>query len=405
MKRVIGPFKQILTLRGLPIRGALMDQDLDIVDDGAIVVEGSSIYDVISWKDRDSTMEIEEVDRTLVALPGFIDSHTHLCWGGNRAHDYALRVSGATYQEILKKGGGIYDTVKKTTAATREELLASLKKRMDRLVTEGVTTVEIKSGYGLGIEEELKILEVIIEVGGAHHCDVVSTCLAAHVCPPEFKDPTKYLKLLTKELFPRLKDNSLADRIDIFVEEGAFNSEISRSYLSEARTWGFDLTVHADQFSVGGSQLAVDLRALSADHLEASGENEIKSLGASDTVATVLPGASLGLGMSFAPARKLLDAGAILSIASDWNPGSAPMGDLLLQAAVLGAAEKLTTAETFAGITFRAARALGMTDRGVLQTGMKADLIGFDVDDFREILWNQGKVKPAKIWKNGIALR
>ncbi len=161
---------------------------------------------------------------------------------------------------------------------------------------------------------------------------------------------------------------------------------------------GFDITIHADQFTTGGSAVAVKLGAVSADHLEASRDTEIKLLANSDTVAVVLPGASLGLGMQYAPARKLLDAGACLAIASDWNPGSAPMGDLLTQAAILGAAEKLNTAETFAGLTYRAAKALNLNDRGIIAPGMRADMQAYPCSDFREILYHQGKLKPAQVW-------
>lgn len=167
---------------------------------------------------------------------------------------------------------------------------------------------------------------------------------------------------------------------------------------------GFDITVHADQFSTGGSEVAVNVGAVSADHLEASGEEEIKRLAASETVAVALPGASLGLGMGFAPARKLLNAGACLAIASDWNPGSAPMGDLLLQASVLSAYEKLTTAETFAGLTFRAAKALNLYDRGILEKGKLADMQAYPCTDYREILYHQGKLKPIKVYKKGEAI-
>ena len=195
----------------------------------------------------------------------------------------------------------------------------------------------------------------------------------------------------------------LASRVDIFVEEGAFSPEEAETYLRGAMGLGFAATVHGDQFSTGGSALACRLGARSVDHLESSGEEEIRMLGVSAkrTAAVVLPGASLGLGMGFAPARRLLDAGARLVIATDWNPGSAPNGDLLMQASVLAAAERLTSAEVFAGITFRAASALGLSGTGVLEEGGVADFIGFPCADWRDILYYQGTMKPSKIWKKG----
>ncbi len=248
------------------------------------------------------------------------------------------------------------------------------------------------------------MLEVIEEAGRELPLDLVPTCLAAHVVPPEWDgDPAGYLDHLVAELLPEVRRRGLAGRVEIFVAEGALAVEEARSYLLAAKKSGYALTIHGDQFSTGGSRLACDLKAASVDHLEASGDDEIRRLGAAaaQTAAVVLPGASLGLGMPYAPARRLLDAGARLVIASDWNPGSAPMGDLLMQASVLAAAEKLTSAETFAALTTRAASALGLPDRGSLQSGQLADLAAFPCSDWREILYQQGKLKPAEVWKNG----
>jgi imidazolonepropionase len=205
------------------------------------------------------------------------------------------------------------------------------------------------------------------------------------------------LNYVFHDLLPVIKNEKLSNRVDIFIEESAFDANNALTYLNRAKQMGFDITVHADQFTTGGSAVAVKSGAVSADHLEASRDAEIKILANSDTVAVVLPGASLGLGMAYAPARKLLDAGACLAIASDWNPGSAPMGDLLMQAAVMSAAEKLNTAEVFAGLTFRAAKALRLNDRGILAPGMRADLQAYPTNDYREILYQQGKLKPLII--------
>jgi len=200
---------------------------------------------------------------------------------------------------------------------------------------------------------------------------------------------------------PVMITENLGTRVDAFVEKGAFCAADIQLYFEQATQMGFQLTVHADQFSTGGSALAVASHAVSADHLEASTQTEIELIAGSNTIAVALPGASLGLGCAFAPARKLLNAGACLAIASDWNPGSAPMGDLLMQAAVLGTFEKLSNTEVLAGITFRAAQALQLTDRGRLQTGMLADFLLFPVKHYREIFYHQGKLKPSQVWKNG----
>lgn len=213
--------------------------------------------------------------------------------------------------------------------------------------------------------------------------------------------PSNYLEEISSGLFPKLKEENLTHRIDAFIEEGAFSENLITPYFEKAKAFGFDITVHADQFSTGGSRIAVNNGAISADHLEASTETEIELLAKSDVIPVALPGASLGLGCSFTPARKILDAGGALAIASDHNPGSAPMGDLLTQASILGAFEKLTNAEVLAGITLRAAAALNLSDRGQLGQGYLADLSIFHTHDYKEILYNQGNFKPCMVWKKG----
>ena len=337
-----------------------------------------------------------------VALPGLVDCHTHLCFGGSRARDFALRNAGKTYLEIAQAGGGIWDTVTQTRSLDQETLAGITAKHANRLLAEGTTTIEVKSGYGLSVAEELKMLRAIKQASAGTAADLIPTCLAAHGCPKDWKgSPSDYLTEIANQLFPVLLAENLCTRIDAFVEKSAFSPEEITPYLERAKQLGFDLTIHADQFSTGGSAVAVRLGARSADHLEASGEPEILALASSNTVAVALPGASIGLGMAFTPARKLLDQGASLAIASDWNPGSAPMGDLLAQASILATFEKLTTAEVLAGITFRASAALGLTDRGKLTTGQLADFILFPTADYREILYQQGKMKPVGVWKRG----
>ncbi len=402
-----GPFHQLLTLNHLPLKGALIDEPLEIIEHAGIIhgngiIEAVGNFEMLKKEWSGKNISIENINGKQVALPGFIDAHTHTCFGGSRAADYALRVSGKSYLEIAQAGGGIWDSVQKTRQCSQEELAKNLSLRMDRHLREGVTTCEVKSGYGLNVADELKMLRAIAQVNSEHPIDLVATCLAAHTPPKDFDGRNKtYLDFILKELLPLVKKENLSNRIDIFIEQSAFALDESLTYLRAAQSLGFDITIHADQFTTGGSEVAIAAQAISADHLEASGEKEIAALAQSNVIAVALPGASLGLGCNYTPVRKLLDAGACVAIASDWNPGSAPMGDLLMQAAVLGAAEKLTTAETFAGITYRAAAALGLHDRGMLKQGMKADFITFDTDDYREILYHQGKMKPMKVWKGG----
>ena len=405
MKKLIGPITQVLTMNKLPLKGALKDELLEIIPNAGILIEGEKILQVGSWvglKTDFPEAELFILEGEYVALPGLVDCHTHLCFGGSRAKDFALRNAGKTYLEIAEAGGGIWDTVTQTRKLSIEKLTEKTVKNANRHLSEGVTTIEVKSGYGLSVEEELKMLRAIQKANQSSATDLIPTCLAAHMKPRDFLGSnSQYLEMIAGELFPILKKEKLTNRIDAFVEKSAFSPEEINPYFQKAKEMGFDLTVHADQFTTGGSEVAVELGALSADHLEASGEKEIEKLAQSNTTSVALPGASIGLGCEFSPARKILDQGGSLAIASDWNPGSAPMGGLLAQASILATFEKLSTAEVLAGITFRAAAALNLTDRGKLAPEYLADFILFPTSDYREILYHQGKLKPDMVWKRG----
>jgi imidazolonepropionase len=274
--------------------------------------------------------------------------------------------------------------------------------RCKRLAKLGISTCEVKSGYGLSVEEEIKILEVIAAVNKLQPVSLIPTCLAAHTRPPEFTSNKDYLAYLSKDLLPRIKKKKLSERIDIFVDECAFSVEEAREYLLKAQKLGFALCLHADQFKRGGALLAAELKAVSADHLENSTVDDFIALAKADVTAIALPGASLGLGIPQPHARLMLDNGLALAIASDWNPGSAPMGNLLAQAAILGAAEHLTIAETLAGITIRAAKALQLNDRGCLAIGKRADIAIFPSNDYREILYHQGSLLPSDLYISSV---
>ncbi|MCY7357401.1 MAG: imidazolonepropionase [Rudanella sp.] len=404
---LLGPIRQLLTLSNLPDRGGIADDALMPLTNGGILMRGEHIYRVGPFCElvAEATAlqaTFVELSDDFIGMPGLVDAHTHICFAGSRAGDYALRNAGKTYLEIAQTGGGIWDTVTQTRHTTLSDLTRLTVQRANRHVRDGVTTIEVKSGYGLSIAEELKMLRAIEQANGQTVTDLISTCLAAHMLPKDYHGTAeRYLQELTEELLPTLQTEQLTQRVDAFIEQGAFSAEQIAPYFAAAQRMGFSITVHADQFHPGGSAVAVAFEALSVDHLEASGDHEIQLLAQSRVIPVALPGASLGLGCGFAPARRLLDAGTSLAIASDWNPGSAPMGDLLAQAAILGASEKLTTAEVLSGITFRAALALNCTDRGKIQAGMLADLILFPGNDYREILYQQGRLKPQHVWKRG----
>ncbi len=405
--RLIGPFSQIVTMRNLPLKGALKDNQLEVIPNAGVVVRGQKIVAVGDFKTLKSNsypnkLYVELIEKPAVLLPGWIDAHTHLCYAGNRSGDYAARNAGVSYQEIAAAGGGIWSSVRHTRAATEKELVLLMQERVNKLIKQGITTVEIKSGYGLSVDEEYKMLKAIKKLKSTSPIHVIATCLAAHIIPKDFKGGEKaYLDNILKNLVPKIKKEKLCNRFDVFIEENAYSIKHSTTYLNALRKMGFDLTVHGDQFSTGGSKVAIDCGAVSVDHLEVSGPKEIKALSNSDTVAVALPGASIGIGCAYTPARKLLNGGASLAIASDWNPGSAPMGNLVTQAAILGTFEKLSTAEVLAAMTTRAAHALRVKGKGQLNIKYDADMISYPTDNYQDVLYNQGMMTPGRVWVGG----
>jgi len=403
--KLIGPFKQVVTLANLPLRGKLSDEQLEIIVDGGILIIENKIQKIGNFetlKSENQNIEIEYVEDEQIVLPAFVDSHTHICFGGNRANDFAMRNAGKTYLEIAESGGGIWSSVQHTRSTSEEELLTTLLERIDFLISLGITTIEVKSGYGLDVENELKMLRMIKKAQAQTKATLVPTCLSAHLKPRDFEGSNEdYLNYILTEILPKVKEENLAKRVDIFIEKSAFQPEESKAFLLKTKDLGFEITVHADQFTPGSSRIAVEVGAKSADHLEATIDEDIEFLAQSETVATALPGASLGLGEKFTPARKLLDAGAIVAIASDWNPGSAPMGNLITQASILATFEKLTTAEVLAGMTFRSAFGLGLEDRGQLKSGLKADFVTYKTNNFQNVLYNQGSLKVDSVYIDG----
>ena len=385
----------------LPERGAISDNSLEIIDDGGVVIEDGKIIEVgdfLSLSKND--LDVREITYPCVLLPGFIDSHTHVCHYGNRSDEYAKRNSGISYQQILEEGGGIHNTMNSTSNSTDEQLTDDTLNRLKRHFQEGVLTCEVKSGYAPNLEDEVRMLRIINEIDSSNDIDLIPTCLAAHVTPKIYESSKKYLDSIVNDLLPIIKEENLSNRVDVFIEEKAFSITEASNFLEKIKN-DFYITAHANQFTSGGLKVGVDNGAVSVDHLEVITDQEIDYLSKSDTTGVVLPGCSLGLGIPFAPARKLLDNNCKVSIASDWNPGSAPMGDLLMQASLLGSTEKLSNAEVLAGITCRSANALSLEDRGSLENGKIADMIGFKTNDFRDILYNQGKLKPSFICKRG----
>jgi imidazolonepropionase len=371
-----------------------------IGDDGRIAALGPE-KDIRSAYPR---AEVEEVDGVL--FPGFVDAHTHAVFGAARLEDHERRARGIGYKEIAAAGGGILQSVRDVRERSADELAELTRARLQYLLALGTTTVEVKSGYGLSLEAELKQLDVIRSVasGGPN---LVPTFLGAHEVPLEHRDrPDRYVEIVTKEMLPVVRDRKLARFCDVFCEPGVFTQEQSRRVLTAAKELGLGLKIHADELDgSGGAELAVELGAVSADHLAAISDAGIEALARGDTVAVLLPGTMLFLGRSCqAPGRRLIDAGAAVALASDFNPGSSPGMSLPLMA-MLGVSQLgLIPAEAVIGITVNAAAAIGEAgSTGQINAGFRADLVVASVRDWREIPYWYGGNLVSQVWVNGAA--
>jgi imidazolonepropionase len=325
--------------------------------------------------------------------PGLIDCHTHLVHGGDRAHEFELRLKGASYEEIAKAGGGIRSTVAATRTASHEELLTAALARLDRMLAEGLTTVEIKSGYGLSLEAERKCLEVARMIARARMVTVCTTFLGAHAVPPEFEGRREaYMERVIEEMLPALATEGLVDAVDAFAERIAFTAEETARLFEAARRLGLKVKLHADQLSDGGgAALAARFEALSADHLEHTSEAGIAAMAKAGTVAVLLPGAFYFLRETkLPPIDGLRRAGVPIAIATDCNPGTSPLTSPLLALNMAATLFRLTPEEALAGMTRIAARALGLTDRGTLEVGKAADLAIWRIERPAELAYRIG---------------
>lgn len=339
-----------------------------------------------------------------VVLPGFVDSHTHLVFAGTREDEFEQRLAGATYQEIAARGGGINATVRRVREADKAELKMLTRRRLDRLLRFGVTTVEVKSGYGLALADELKCLEVIADLNAEGPLELVPTFLGAHAVPPEFReDRNGYLSLLTDTMLPEIARCRLADFCDVFCETGVFSVAESERILRRAAGLGMQPKLHADELTpLGGAELAARLGAVSADHLLCVTDAGIDALARSGTVATLLPGTAFFLGLPYAPARRLIDAGVTVALASDCNPGTCPTENLPLVGAMACTQMRMLPGEAVAALTLNAAAALGRSDRlGSLEVGKQADLVVLDVPDYRHLFYHFGVNHVWRVIKRG----
>jgi len=387
---------QLLTLRGRgPRRGDSLS-NLGLVNDGALLVRGDLIAAVGTRAEVERLPEARGAEKLdlggRVALPGFVDSHTHLVHAASRAEEYELKIAGATYEEIARKGGGILNSVKKLRAATSEALKKRALAALKLFAAYGTTTVEAKSGYGLDVASELKILQLHKELAAEQPLDIVSTFLGAHVVPAEYRGKSggaeRYIKLIEEKLLPHVGEGRLAEFCDVFCDRRAFTVEQSKRVLQAGRQWGLAPRMHAEQLSrTGAARLAILMRAASCDHLEQVNQSDIQALGKSETVATLLPGCDFHLGLKhYAPARSLIEAGAIVALATDYNPGTSPTLSMPMILSLACAQLRMTPAEAIAAATINAAYALRREKSiGSLEVGKQADIAVFEVADYREI--------------------
>ena len=386
--------RQLLTLAGprVPRRGRDM-QELAIIEDGAVLTKGSRILRTGRWRDLRAEarrLQAREIDcQGRVVMPGFVDCHTHLVFAGDRVREYEQRIRGKTYEEIARAGGGIQATARAVRRASAPELAARASHFLSEFAAHGTTTVEVKSGYGLDIANELKLLDAVRRLRKASPLDLVPTLLAAHALPQGYeRRREQFIRLIIAQLIPAVARRKLAEFIDCFCERGAFTVEECRSVLRAGRRHGLIPRIHAEQLSrTGACRLAVELSAASADHLDCLTDSDIRALARSNVAAVLLPGSNFHLGLAtYPPARRLIEAGAIVALASDFNPGTSPTLNMQFILGLACSALRMTPAEAITAATVNAAHALRRSDRiGSLERGKQADLIVMDVADHREV--------------------
>ena len=340
---------------------------------------------------------------TCVILPGLIDSHTHTVFAGSREDEFEMKLAGATYQDIAAKGGGIKSTMRATRKASKEELIDIGVKRLKNALAFGVTTIEIKSGYGLSFDDEIKMLETIQSLRQSTPMDIAATFLGAHTLPPEFADNRQgYIDLICHKMIPYIAEHKLAEFCDAFCESNVFTIDETRIVFEAAKKYRLKLKLHADQLTnTGGAELCAEMEAVSSDHLENISDRGIEALAKSNAVAGLLPGCSFFLKMQYPPARKLIEAGIPVALATDFNPGSCMTQNLQMIMSIACTQMRMTTSEVVKSVTLNAARSLDRKDIGNIQTGLKADLALFEVPNYQFIPYNFAQNHIRFVVKSG----
>ncbi len=404
--------RQLVTSEGSsfqPLAGK-EQKKLTVIEDGALAANGDKIVAVASTAEImgkvDCGPETIIIDASnKIVLPGMIDPHTHVVFGGSREHELSLKLQGIPYLEILSRGGGILSSVKATREASTENLVAKGLEYCQQMLSQGTTTAEAKSGYGLSTEAELKTLLAIKEVDARQHVDLVPTFLGAHAVPEEFKgNPDRYLDLVIDEMIPLVAEKKLASYCDVFCEEGVFSVEQSRRVLLAARDKGLQLKLHADEIvPLGGAELAAELGAISADHLLVISEKGINRMADEGVIAVLLPGTTFYLREDhYAPARKMIEAGVPVALATDFNPGSSPNNNLQLILNLASLYLRMSAEEVINAVTINAAHAVGKADEiGSLEKGKKADIVLFNAPNYDYLMYRYGTNLVQTVIKNG----
>jgi imidazolonepropionase len=384
--------------------------DPGVIPDAGVLCRGGKI----AWVGPMSAFpglngeDVPELDATgRVVLPGFVDSHTHMMFAGDRAEEFGMRAQGATYQEIAEKGGGILSTIKHVRAATKKELKRSTSRHLMAMMKHGTTTVEIKTGYGLSMDAEVRMLEGIHELGEEEMATVVGTFLGAHAVPPEFKsDPEAYVRLIIDTMIPYAGKRSLAAFCDVFCERGYFDARQTEAILLAGRAHGMLPKIHAEELThQGGAELAGRIGAVSADHLEKISPEGIEALRQGGVVGGLLPGVSFFLHHGYAPARAMIDAGVAVAIASDFNPGSCMSYSMPMMMTIACTHMKMTPAEALVASTLNGAAALNLSaTHGSIEVGKQADLLVADIPDYRHLAYHFGANHVRHTIKNGTLL-
>ena len=402
---------EIVTCSGFKGKSGSAMSDLNVINNGSIVVENGVITkvtnDVLDVKEYESK-GFEIIDATdRCVLPGFVDSHTHLVFGGYREQEYNWRLQGQSYMDIMSKGGGIINSVKGTKNASEEELIKVGIKRLNSMTGFGVTTVEGKSGYGLDLDTEIKQLEVMRKLNEIHSLDIVTTFLGPHARPAEYKsNPDGFIDFMIDTVLPVVDDRGLAEFADIFCEENIFSVEQSRRFLSAAKARGFKLKIHADEIvQIGGAELAAELGAYSADHLLQASDTGIIAMRDAGVVATILPCTAFSLKESYARARTMIDQNLVVALATDFNPGSCFTESIPLLIALATNQMGMSIEETITALTINGAAALDRADRiGSIDVGKNADIVIHEFPTYKFLPYHIGVSTVEKVIKNGVLI-